>query len=248
VAFYTDTEHRVEPVTQGIRIVLQYDVEVENWSDQKLEAQRKLDVHASKDADGDDDEYINEGTTESTLDGIGSVYRRRELFQRSAQISDSAINDIVTIIGRLLKDGQGEVAFALQYLYRKASILPEFLKGSDSLLYRALSKSFDVSLHPVVLHEMTDDDGRFNAKESVFRAYIFDSEDVASVQESHSGDTRSVRGKKKVPVTFQVPRSSAIEQISYDSYVESAGNEPMAGDCKYFGGGLFVRRRATGGA
>jgi hypothetical protein len=28
VAFYTDTEHKVEPVTKGIRIVLQFDVEV----------------------------------------------------------------------------------------------------------------------------------------------------------------------------------------------------------------------------
>ena len=30
-AFYTDTEHKVEPVTKGIRIVLQFDVEVVGW-------------------------------------------------------------------------------------------------------------------------------------------------------------------------------------------------------------------------
>ena len=29
VAFFTDTEHRVEPVKSGIRIVLQFDVELE---------------------------------------------------------------------------------------------------------------------------------------------------------------------------------------------------------------------------
>jgi predicted 2-oxoglutarate/Fe(II)-dependent dioxygenase YbiX len=37
VAFYTDTEHKVEPVTKGVRIVLQYDAEVVGWGEKQME-------------------------------------------------------------------------------------------------------------------------------------------------------------------------------------------------------------------
>ena len=37
VAFFTDTEHHVEPVTEGIRIVLQYDIEIIEGEDEEEE-------------------------------------------------------------------------------------------------------------------------------------------------------------------------------------------------------------------
>jgi len=36
---------------------------------------------------------------------------------------------------------------------------------------------------------------------------------------------------------------SAIQQISYQSYIEYTGNEAQWGEMKYFGGGMFVRQR-----
>jgi hypothetical protein len=110
------------------------------------------------------------------------------------------IDEIVNEIGRLFTtedDDRGdEVVFALQYLYRKSSILPEFLKGSDSLLYEALSKMFDVELHPVVLYEESDYDGFYQRKGSFSAAYIFPhavDEDSGDESSSDSDDDRRHR-------------------------------------------------------
>jgi hypothetical protein len=125
-------------------------------------------------------------------------------------------------------------------LYRKSSILPEYLKGSDSLVYQALSKTFDISLHPVVLHEMTRQD-----EES---EYEYRSRSYACKFDHGAVDTDyfSRRNKEKRPPTiFHVPRASALMQISQHDFVDNAGNEPTAWDNKYFGGGMFVKRKGT---
>jgi hypothetical protein len=340
VAFYTDTEHKVEPVTDGVRIVLQYDVEVKDWSDKKetevKSTQEEKDEAKDKDTkpetsddddddDGDDEdedmgdesEHSNEEEdaendsddmdvyrSEGTLRGINDVYRRRKTHENTVLTNDPAFADeVANIIGGILKSGQDEVAFALQYLYRKSSILPEFLKGSDSLLYHTLAKTFDVSLYPIVLHEATDYEGMYGSSDSAF-AYKFEhgrdapssgveyedikvpefsmdkSEDTGergqdeevgededehkkeddeeeieeddedeNIDEDDEDEAKSEEDEepqtKKTKAIFYIPRSSALEQISHQSYVEYTGNEAILGEDKYFGGGMFVRRKDT---
>ena len=297
VAFYTDTEHRVEPVTDGVRIVLQYDVEVVGWSSDKKWGKGKQDKardeggnadnkkltteHKEKDPaegrkrkekqdededdDGEDDdedqdddmkdeteddgskyddsddesnyEDMEVDTHDSTLEVIGQCYWQREALLTPSQVSDPpVVDDVVDIVAGLLTCKGDEVAFALHYLYRKSSILPKFLKGSDSLLYQALSKTFDVSLHPILLEETTDYEGGYGTHNSSFRAYIFD-----QGADEREDDQREDDDKKKS--TFFVSHSSAIMQVSQQSYVEYTGNEAMPGEDRYFGGGMFVRRK-----
>ena len=256
VAFYTDTEHRVEPITDGVRIVLQYDVEVEGWVTTKdPTTQDKPQRKKHKAMHGRDEEEDEE---DSPLYNLRSFYKdRKAVLPKSAHMGDSAvIDEIVNVIGRLLtvkgKKEQEEVAFALQYLYRKSSILPEYLKGSDSLLYQALSKTFEVSLCPVVLYERSDYEGRYRSSGSEFSAYIFphyvddgsgnDTDDDGS---SYSDDGPRYRWGKKGDLIFHLPRSSAIQHISRRDYVEHAGNEAIFGEGKYFGGGMFVKAKAA---
>ena len=313
VAFYTDTEHRVEPVTEGVRIVLQYDVEVVGWSDKKgkkdQEAGKKRkatededegedeDGNADKkrktehgeedqaegtkpkgdgaDEDGDmkdetEDEVNSDNQSnsdnmeddpyESKLEGIHEFYRKRKAHQKPSQIGDPAVvDDVIDIVGGLLTGEREEVAFSLQYLYRKSSILPQYLKGSDSLLYQALSKTFDVSLHPIVLEETSDCDGGYGTMGSTFCAYKFDQgagddmsdddddeveeEEVEEEEVKHDEVKHNPVNDEKEPPIFFVSRSSAIERISHQSYIEHTGNEAMLGEDKYFGGGMFVRRK-----
>ena len=311
VAFYTDTEHRIEPVTDGVRIVLQYDVEVVGWkkfkkdqgegkkrkatededegededgnADKKDQAEgtkgkAKQDEdddededHDMKDETEDDDNSDHQSNTddmevdpyESKLEGIHEFFWKRKAHQNPSQIGDPAVvDDVVDIVGRLLTGGRKEVAFALQYLYRKSSILPKFLKGSDSLLYQALSKTFDVSLHPIVLEETSDYEGEYGTKYSTFCAYKFDQGAGAETSDDDGDEVGEdeveedevkhdkvehdeVDDKEKKPPIFFVSRSSAIEQISHQSYIEHTGNEAMLGEDKYFGGGMFVRRKGA---
>ena len=346
VAFYTDTEHRVEPVTEGVRIVLQYDVEVVGWlsdkkgkkdqgegkkrkaeededegedeeesadnkkrkteheeKDQAEETKRKAkqdedggeddnddgeaDDEGDEDEDDEDDDMKDEPEDDdddsddqsnsddmdvdprkSKLDVIHEFSSKREVLNNPSQIGDPAVvDDVVNIVGGLLTNRREEVAFALQYLYRKSSILPKFLKASDLLLYQALSKTFDVSLHPVVLEETSDYEGGYGI-DAIFCAYKFDQgadanasddeddededddeddddEDEDEDDEEDDGEDDDKKKKKKKRTIFFVSRSSAIEQLSHQGYVEYTGNEAILREDKYFGGGMFVRRKGA---
>ena len=247
VAFYTDTEHKVEPITDGVRIVLQYDVEVEGWVTKK-EAQDEH-IHKKHKAThlGDDDN--EEG---SPLDNHRTYYKERQaVLHESVHMGDPAvIDEIVNIIERLLsdenEDAPDQVAFALQYLYRKSSIIPEYLKGSDSLLYQALSKTLDVSLHPVVLHERSDYEGFYQTSEADLAAYIFPhtldegSNDEGSDSSDEGSRYRRWPKREERDGIFHLPHSTAIRHISRRGYVARAGNEAILGEGKYFGGGMFV--------
>jgi hypothetical protein len=216
VAFFTDTEHCVEPVTEGIRIILQYDIEVGEKEEHKQEYY--------------DDE------ADIWLDRAQSDYSTRMEFQGAAQAAADkvAVEKVLDIIAELHKSGVGEVAFALQYLYRKASISAQYLKGSDAVLYNALlaTGAFQVSLHPVVLTQVSVDDGESNER------YAYRFGDDVGVDTSNGA---SLAKKKKITREFHVPKLSAIKQISARDYVEHTGNSAMEAEYRYFGGGMFVR-------
>ena len=165
----------------------------------------------------------------------------------------AVIDEIVNIIGRLLsdknEDAPDHVAFALQYLYRKSSILPEYLKGSDSLLYQALSKTFNVSLQPVVLYERSDYEGFYRTSEADLAAFVFPhtlsqgSDDESSDSSDERPRYRMWFDREKREMVFHLPHSSAIRHISQRNYVANAGNEAIFGEGKYFGGGMFVESK-----
>jgi len=243
VAFYTDTEHKVEPVTKGIRIVLQYDVEVVGWGS----------ALAVNEKDDDEDEEQNE---DELFYYMGDISRKRGPYQESSgslTVDNAVVTKVINIITNELIDGRKEVGLAMQHLYRKSSILPEFLKGADAQLYHALLSSFVVTLQPVVLHSCTDIDGR----SAPYLAITWDDDDSSesdlesnkSVEPdagSNTGsrdDDDSDSETESQPVVFHLPLLSAIEQISYREYIEHTGNEAQPGETKYFGGGMFVRKK-----
>ena len=229
ISFFTDTEHKVEPVSEGVRIVLQYDVEVSGWAVRGMKRKREdSDNEPNEDSEEEEDEYEEEEKGESVLEAMTST--------ESEEVAGDPkiVKKVAAIVKELLESNVGpvdEVGFALQYLYRKSSILPEFLKGSDALVYQALAEEFDVSLRMVVLRESTDGDGSYKECE----AYLYD--DDESVE---SGPAKAP-GKKSS--NFYVPFASAIQMISSQEYIEHTGNECQQGENKYVGGGMFVRRR-----
>jgi hypothetical protein len=218
VAFFTDTEHRVEPVTEGVRIVFQYDIE----AGQKVEDPKN--------------DWMYEGAP--WMDKVHSDYSSRMELQGIAQvISDkAAIERVIFIITELHKSGVDEVAFAMQHLYRKAAISAQCLKGSDGVLYNALLASglFDISLHPVVLQETSDYEGTLDERYA-YRA------DGAEMDTATSSDP--AKKKNKITREFHIPKLSAIQKISSRDYVEHTGNSAMPAEYRYFGGGMFVRAK-----
>lgn len=133
VAFYTDTEHKVMPVTKGTRLVLQYDVEAVEQAPRYRgpsytplrEAVRRHQYIASR---------IN---TYPNLD-------------------QKVLQAVVDEIRELHEKGSTFVAFPLTHLYRKASVKKEYLKGTDSALFDVLENHFNVVLHPVLICAVED--------------------------------------------------------------------------------------------
>jgi hypothetical protein len=222
VGFFTDTEHRVEPVTEGVRIVFQYDIEA-------------VEQEEEEETDNWGDEV------DPWMDKVQDDYFSRIEVQGIAQTTSDkdAVEKVITIITELHKSGVEEVAFAMQHLYRKAAISAQCLKGSDAVLYNALLACgfFDISLHPVMLQETSDYDGN---KIKEHYAYCFD--DVG-MESTASSNLAPLAKKKKLSREFHVPKLSAIEKISSRNYIDYTGNEAMPAEHRYFGGGMFIRAK-----
>jgi hypothetical protein len=150
VAFYTDVVHRVEPVTSGIRAVLQFDIII------------KKEVGDCANDDNEDEDDNDDYEDENYNHKMG-VFKAR---------FDMTVNDPVLLNAREEKEGSGpnvpvikkliaalqnevtaskKIALPMFHLYRAKSVLPEYLKGIDHQLYQYLIQHFDVQLLPVIV-------------------------------------------------------------------------------------------------
>ena len=233
VVFFTDTEHRVEPVKSGIRIVLQFDIELEKAQEGEDEGKENQDENE------EETEYDSEEKTENYLDPLWAHYSKRMKTGADAQATadKATIEKVLAIIKELHNNGTEEVAFALQHLYRDSSILGEYLKGSDATLYEALKVSgeFDVSLHPVIFREASG----WDSEGAITDHYVYRCDEVTESDES-DGPPPSKK-KKRNRSTFHIPELSGIQEISRQDYVDYTGNEALPAEYRYFGGGMFIR-------
>ncbi|KAE9392180.1 hypothetical protein BT96DRAFT_924866 [Gymnopus androsaceus JB14] len=264
VAFFTDMEHKVTPITEGVRLVLQYDVDLVPGGVVEFE-----DGDESSDENDYTDEIDNHGELafsenrvilESDRDGFrynSSMYTKNRHTFRS-RIGETVDASLAQQFQMLPNPGD-TLAFSLHHLYRKASILPELLKGCDMELYGALKKSgyFEVRLYPIVLEHEWDgfDDGEPSHESNAYRADAAGMKDDWSDEDASASDsdTKSVTKKRSISdsgsdsdgdsdskIVYHLADTSPLIEISSD--VQTTGNEPLSGQQQYFGGGIFVTR------
>jgi hypothetical protein len=150
--FYTGTEYKVEPVTEGVQIILQYDVEVTGWNNKEG---KEADKGEKRDGEArDSDMYcLMDMDASNLLSSMAEFHKNHELHKGAPpDVGDPEIMEkIIDIIKNKLDSGKEEVAFTMQYPYRKSSIHAELLKGSDASLYQTLLGHFKVKLFPIML-------------------------------------------------------------------------------------------------
>jgi hypothetical protein len=110
VAFFTDTKHKVMPVTKGTRLVLQHDIKVEQMSDSDSDSEIATPSYTPLDEAVERHEHITSKSRAITYPNLDP-----KIFQ--------AIVDEI----RILQEGSTPVGFPLTHLYRKASIKKEYL-------------------------------------------------------------------------------------------------------------------------
>lgn len=237
VAFFTDVEHMVEPVDEGVRLVLQFDIRFEKKPDEESGDNDP----GSKDQDGDNGEVIN-----NLLQSARLMLDDEYMLPRAPIVSFSGnqtqLEEMVEVIKSYhQKMKVYEVGIPLQHLYRQASIQPKYLKGIDALLYETLKSKFDVSLHPILLYHRLDDDK--------FQDYVlkFEAWDKAedNSEESDAGQKPPPKKKRKKlslkRVFHLTDPVGPVELVNSKEYIEYTGNEAQAGEDKYFAGGMFIR-------
>ncbi|KAK0244886.1 hypothetical protein EDD85DRAFT_898752 [Armillaria nabsnona] len=218
VAFYTDVEHKVEPVTEGVRLVLRYDVFVTEQSSRSSTP----------------DPYL-EDSGESFLDGValhssmGCHDHNNELQAPSGFSKESSLSALVEALHEIIDDGTEEVGIPLRHLYRQASIRKEYLKGIDAVIYARLGEVFNVELVPVILEENTVERSWTREEFCVYKA-------VGEKNEEDGSPTKRARSSTE----FHLSALSDIVEISRQDSIDYTGNESQEADCRYFGGGMFI--------
>lgn len=126
--FYTDTEHCIEPVSQGYRISLEYEV--------------------IKQQDDEVDKY-SEYECLRTLFG-SSDEPKDDIFEPLALPMDPKALEF--IVDYLLSNQRRTPALLMSHLYPESrNYSTTLLRGYDRLLYDALKSQFDIELIPVCL-------------------------------------------------------------------------------------------------
>jgi hypothetical protein len=219
IAFYTDIEHKVERITDGTRIVLQFDVNVKggqnDYSEEALESNCR------------DSGVL--GVSES-FDTVKPLFPVLEIDNNR----DAILKELVAMIKeKHSSNSVDEVVFPLRHLYRMASIKPEYLKGIDEYLHENLKKIFDVSLKPIILVRHTDHEGNWASGKMFGTPFVSE----------HDAERKRPEKKRKVgkKSEIHVPAQCELRKLSSTDYIEYMGNEAQCGEGRYFGGGMFVK-------
>jgi hypothetical protein len=218
ILFYTDIEHSVSPVTEGTRVVLQFDV-----YDQSTHA----------------DAQSNKSKKENNRNSNRSIFQMSNPveFDELITANSSMIAPMISILQKGLTSKHA-LAIPLYYLYTSQSILPEKLKTIDKELFQSLlGVGFPVALVPIELVVTTDEEGSYSGgrKKMLIHDFPF------QVYENGSSAPKTMT---KVPedfkFTYVVSGLEATKLLEHRSYVECTGNESADGKNRYLCGAMIV--------
>ncbi|OAX42073.1 hypothetical protein K503DRAFT_767145 [Rhizopogon vinicolor AM-OR11-026] len=243
VAFYKDMEYKFMPVTKGMQLVLQYDIEVieEYPRFSPLDCREPLEILSER------GQFLESVTT------------------YPSKPDDTSIQEIANEIQRLHKRGTHTVGFPLCYLYRNQNVERESLKGNDSVLFDALKDRFDISVGPVLLYYINKGEDRARGciayrysaapkpkEETLDPKGEDESEDESGPVEEGSDDDDdddddehtygTDTGDVIKGVSFHLPQLAAIDQISEQRLIE-AWKWGQSGETRFFGTGMFVKQK-----
>ena len=230
IIFLTDVNHEVKPITSGTRIVLQYDVYLED-----LEEVKKVEEEV-------DDEYENDYDEDSGE----CPYNKppKEFLCHQNYIEELNINvdqKILSSLKKFLEEKSiTEFCFLLSHRY-PLSISKEFLKNGDLKLYQTLIQEYDVELGYVVNHYMSDYDDSYDETRMDLKVMSYtDVQKFLQYCQINEEDEKVVT--KKPPIHIFVT-SGDFNCTFSQYYIEHTGNEAAPAEYSYVSIALCVKMR-----
>jgi len=270
VAFYTDIEHKVESITDGTRIVLQFDVHVAGGKSSK---HKRADKHAAKETDQDADEGTDEDADADSDEDADDSDEDADDSDEDAEDAEGEDEDRNPYDE--LPDGSGKPVldtlkplFPLSgadvnrdAIFEELVVMIKKLHTSESInevafplrhLYRL------ASIQPEYLKGV--DAYLYEGLKKIFAVSLkpivliyktdyegqWDADDTrvypfVSVHECPEGGEKPAKRRKvERKSEIHVPARYELMKISSTEYIEHTGNEAQIGEGRYFGGGMFV--------
>ncbi|KZV86616.1 hypothetical protein EXIGLDRAFT_724554 [Exidia glandulosa HHB12029] len=250
VAFYTDCEHTVKPVTSGTRMSLQFDVYLESDAVARPHTVSCVPARDVKEIDYDD-EGESKAALEDSDDEVISLGNFSEPISDGADrrvmpfLLRSFVDKLVEVLRVsaqfiIPRDDEGRarkkrvrtsnhpqtIILPLRHLYRGRALVSQYLKGIDKLLVDMLEHSEDVS---VSMH-------------AVIRSKVRCDEDPAMNSESLGLASPDVTLYKTIKEPVTIVRRPTYDRkfIRSKPFIEHTGNEPQLGETQYLMGAMFI--------
>ncbi len=241
IAFYTDVVHSVEPVTSGMRAVIQFDIYA-------------LYENAIKDDDSDiekipEEEEVHLKITQETIDEDEDEKKKDEdvnknFFENvenfdSDKVNSAMTSKIVSLLDSSVTDNKG-IAFPLLHLYTNTQVLVETLKQGDRQIFQAcLDAGYCVQMVPIIIDAYSSTLGKYDESAeyyvSAIPSVLTDSEVGYVLDDDGEVMTVDIKLGKTYPrITYAATGFEQVEMLNSKPAQRWAGNEPAPAEHKYF--------------
>ena len=208
--FFTDCDHSVSLVTEGVRVVLQYDVYLDEDSKGKVEC--------SYEDDEDEEDY-----DEMELWNVDNY----AIEKPSDFISEKCGSMILLALTRWFSNNDKSLAFFLSHDYAPSFLSLERLKGHDNLMYKFLSEHYEIYVTNVIVKKT-----QYEECSSEIEIKPFSMDDWDPHTETFVTNTEKNTKKRKLSnnVLVLIPCTS-LDTLESEGYVAFTGNESSPGHC-----------------
>ena len=248
MAFYTDALHKVERVTSGTRIVIQYDVyidteipvvcgdSIETSCDDNSNKITEEDSNSDNDEGCYDDSSIDDSPKSNPYIDLYSSNFGRYRFPCITKIAMQKVLKELDL--QIAKSGTQNIAIPLFHRYSALSIQRKYLKGPDRLLFDIIlkEKKYALGLSPVVITAESYDE-KFNNES--YNVKFTDPMNVCYYWSTRHGDIRSkaILGNHYLNsrrCVYVVSKREEVSHIGTTPYNEWVGNNAEPAKHKYF--------------
>jgi hypothetical protein len=239
ILFLTDVEHEVTEVESGTRIVLQYDVYLEDEEEQKKEDKIK------ENEDSDDVEEYDRDRDNCYYENNNKKYlSSRDYIEKININSDKLL--IEEIDAFLNKYPEDELCFMLSREYPVA-ISIDCLKASDLRLYEILSKNYLIDIGYVVNNFESNYDGEIDIDDRKTLKVMNYTNKQNFLQKINDTENK-YKDDKENKINFRSRThlfisSGKFVSTKYSQYVEYTGNEAAPAEYTYVSFALNIKRK-----
>ncbi|KAJ7524004.1 hypothetical protein O6H91_18G072700 [Diphasiastrum complanatum] len=249
ICFYTDCPHRVMPMREGARVLLQYDVFLESTGNKhKNEDKNEPKSESESEVEEFEEQLDGDPFNNGFLDKDEEAADNKDLEHQMFNFTPQKLERLKKAVDKFLhamesqkqnKDTQENekqkkwwIGLLLKHRYSTASLTKDLLKSVDASVYEYLENSFNLKLVPIVIQAYEP----YGQSMELTAAPLENSRSTSSWIDNDVDTITVVR-------SGSMGESRSVINISGTDSIEYTGNEAVEYDYRYFGALLAISRK-----